>query len=178
MNVTTQDDQLAVFAKAAAHLAPGGCFVVEVLVPQLRRVPLSEPARVFTLSPDHVGSETFDDTAAQPALPLPAACRWAMRRARKGAVFDLLRRGWPPGAALWGFNSVLWGFNSAARSSGPVYGAAAAVRGTTSRSGRLSLCFPGDEASRCEVLGPAATARQSGGSVRLLWFVHLVVVTV
>jgi SAM-dependent methyltransferase len=65
MNVTTQDDQLAVFANAAAHLAPGGCFVVEVLVPQLRRVPLSESARVFTLNPDHVGIETFDDTAAQ-----------------------------------------------------------------------------------------------------------------
>ena len=30
MNVTTQDDQLAVFANAAAHLEPGGCFVVEV----------------------------------------------------------------------------------------------------------------------------------------------------
>jgi SAM-dependent methyltransferase len=39
MNVTTQEDQLAVFANAAAHLAPGGCFVVEVIVPQLRRVP-------------------------------------------------------------------------------------------------------------------------------------------
>jgi SAM-dependent methyltransferase len=65
MNVTTQDDQLAVFANAAAHLVPGGCFVVEVLVPQLRRVPPSETARVFTLGPDHVGIETFDDTAAQ-----------------------------------------------------------------------------------------------------------------
>ena len=65
MNVTTQDDQLAVFANAAAHLAPGGCFVVEVLVPQLRRVPRGETARVFTLGPDHVGIETFDDTAAQ-----------------------------------------------------------------------------------------------------------------
>ena len=37
MNVTTQDEQVAVFANAAAHLEPGGCFVVEVLVPQLRR---------------------------------------------------------------------------------------------------------------------------------------------
>ena len=36
MNVTTQDAQLAVFANAACHLAPGGCFVVEVIVPQLR----------------------------------------------------------------------------------------------------------------------------------------------
>ena len=39
MNVTTQDDQVAVFANAAAHLAPGGCFVVAVIVPPLRGVP-------------------------------------------------------------------------------------------------------------------------------------------
>jgi SAM-dependent methyltransferase len=65
MNVTTQDDQLAVFANAAAHLDPGGCFVLEVLVPQLRRVPPGEAGWVFTLEPDHVGIETFDDTAAQ-----------------------------------------------------------------------------------------------------------------
>ena len=33
MNLTTQDEQVAVFANAAAHLEPGGCFVVEVVVP-------------------------------------------------------------------------------------------------------------------------------------------------
>jgi SAM-dependent methyltransferase len=65
MNVTTQDEQLAVFANAAAHLEPGGCFVVEVIVPQLRRVPPGEVARVFTLEPDHVGIETFDDLVGQ-----------------------------------------------------------------------------------------------------------------
>ena len=65
MNVTTQDDQVAVFANAAAHLEPGGYFVVEVTVPQLRRVPPGESARVFTLQPDHVGIETFDDVAGQ-----------------------------------------------------------------------------------------------------------------
>jgi SAM-dependent methyltransferase len=65
MNVTTQDDQLAVFGNAAAHLQPGGCFVVEVIVPQLRRVPPGETGRVFTLDPDHVGIETFDDLAGQ-----------------------------------------------------------------------------------------------------------------
>jgi SAM-dependent methyltransferase len=65
MNVTTQDDQLAVFANAAAHLEPGGCFVVEVAVPQLRRVPQGETARVFTLDPDHIGIETLDDIAGQ-----------------------------------------------------------------------------------------------------------------
>jgi SAM-dependent methyltransferase len=65
MNVTTQDEQLAVFASAAAHLAPGGCFVVEVIVPQLRRVPPGDTARVFTLDPDHIGIETFDDPVGQ-----------------------------------------------------------------------------------------------------------------
>lgn len=65
MNVTTQDEQLAVFANAAAHLEPGGCFVVEVIVPQLRRVPPGETSRVFTLDPDHVGIETFDDLVGQ-----------------------------------------------------------------------------------------------------------------
>jgi SAM-dependent methyltransferase len=65
MNVTTQDDQLAVFANAAAHLVPGGCFVVEVIVPQLRSVPAGEVGRVFTLDPDHVGIETFDDLVGQ-----------------------------------------------------------------------------------------------------------------
>jgi SAM-dependent methyltransferase len=65
MNVTTQDEQLAVFANAAEHLQPGGCFVVEVIVPQLRRVPPTEVGRVFTLERDHIGIETFDDTVAQ-----------------------------------------------------------------------------------------------------------------
>ena len=65
MNVTTQEDQLAVFTNAAAHLEPGGSFVVEVIVPQLRSVPKGETGRVFTLDPDHVGIETFDDLVGQ-----------------------------------------------------------------------------------------------------------------
>jgi SAM-dependent methyltransferase len=65
MNVTTQEDQIAVFANAAAHLEPGGRFVVEVIVPQLRSVPRGERGRVFTLDPDHVGIETFDDLVGQ-----------------------------------------------------------------------------------------------------------------
>jgi SAM-dependent methyltransferase len=65
MNVTTQDEQVAVFVNAAAHLEPGGVFVVEVLVPQLRRLPPAELGRVFTMADDHVGIETFDDVAGQ-----------------------------------------------------------------------------------------------------------------
>ena len=44
---------------------PGGSFVVEVIVPQLRSVPRGETGRVFTLDPDHVGIETFDDLVGQ-----------------------------------------------------------------------------------------------------------------
>jgi ubiquinone/menaquinone biosynthesis C-methylase UbiE len=65
MNVTTQEDQVAVFTNAAAHLGPGGRFVVEVIVPQLRSVPRGEIGRVFTFEADHVGIETFDDLVGQ-----------------------------------------------------------------------------------------------------------------
>ena len=65
MNVTTQEDQLEVFANAADHLEPGGHFVVAVLVPQLSSVPPGEIGRVFTLESDHVGIETFDDPVGQ-----------------------------------------------------------------------------------------------------------------
>ena len=33
MNLTTQDEQVACFQNVAAHLEPGGCFVIEVGVP-------------------------------------------------------------------------------------------------------------------------------------------------
>lgn len=65
MNVTTQHEQVAVFQNAFAHLDPGGRFVVEVIVPQVRRVPAGEVARVFQRDPDHVGIETFDDLVGQ-----------------------------------------------------------------------------------------------------------------
>lgn len=49
-NLTTQDDQVACFANAAAHLEPGGHFVIEVGVPDLRRLPPGDDARVFAHS--------------------------------------------------------------------------------------------------------------------------------
>ena len=67
MNVTTQEEQIAVFSNAAAHLVIGGHFVIELIVPQLRRVPPSEVAWVFRLDTDHVGIETFDDVVGQVA---------------------------------------------------------------------------------------------------------------
>jgi hypothetical protein len=52
-------------ADAAAHLRSGGRFVVELVVPQLQRVPRGEIGHVFTLEQDHVGIETFDDLVEQ-----------------------------------------------------------------------------------------------------------------
>jgi hypothetical protein len=46
-------------------LESGGHFVVEVIVPQLRRLPPGESTRVFTCTDDHVGFETFDDLVGQ-----------------------------------------------------------------------------------------------------------------
>jgi SAM-dependent methyltransferase len=65
MNVTTQDEQVAVFENAAAHLAQGGRFVVEVGVPMMAGLPATEPGRVFDLSPGHVGIDTHDDPVGQ-----------------------------------------------------------------------------------------------------------------
>src|ERR687897_2438280 len=47
MNLTTQDEQVACFRNVAAHLGPGGCFVIEVLVPRLRTLPPGERFHVF-----------------------------------------------------------------------------------------------------------------------------------
>jgi SAM-dependent methyltransferase len=64
-NVTTQDDQVACFCNAAAHLEPGGCFVVEVGVPDLRRLPPGENVVTFTVSPTYVGLDEYTDLVAQ-----------------------------------------------------------------------------------------------------------------
>jgi SAM-dependent methyltransferase len=53
-NQTTQGAQVASFENAAAHLEPGGCFVVEVGVPNTR------PLEVFDLSDTHVGVDELD----------------------------------------------------------------------------------------------------------------------
>lgn len=65
MNLTTQDAQVACFANAAAHLEAGGCFVVEVGVPELRRLPPGECVRAVTVSPTYVGLDEYTDLAAQ-----------------------------------------------------------------------------------------------------------------
>jgi SAM-dependent methyltransferase len=59
-NLTTQDEQVECFRNAAAHLRPGGCFVIENYIPALRRLPPGETNFVFAATPEHLGLEIYD----------------------------------------------------------------------------------------------------------------------
>ncbi|MCL4869060.1 MAG: class I SAM-dependent methyltransferase [Anaerolineae bacterium] len=65
MNLTTQDEQVACFGNAAAHLEPGGYFVIEVGVPNLRRVPPGERVRAFTIGQTRFGFDEYTDFTNQ-----------------------------------------------------------------------------------------------------------------
>jgi Methyltransferase domain len=60
MNLTTQDEQVACFQNAAAHLEPGGTFVIEVSVPQLQRLPPGETVRAFHVGTTRLGFDEYD----------------------------------------------------------------------------------------------------------------------
>lgn len=60
MNLTTQAAQVACFRNVAAHLKPGGCFVIEVLVPGLQRLPPGQTIQDFHLSETQWGLDEYD----------------------------------------------------------------------------------------------------------------------
>jgi SAM-dependent methyltransferase len=62
-NLTTQDEQVACFRNVAEHLDVGGCFVIEVGIPQLQRLPPGETVRPFDVSPTHLGFDEYDVAA-------------------------------------------------------------------------------------------------------------------
>jgi SAM-dependent methyltransferase len=90
MNLTTQDAQVACFANAARHLAPGGHFVVEVGVPDLQRLPPGERARPFHLSADRVGFDEYD--VAEQRL---VSHHWTLTGDRPRAMSVPFRYVWP-----------------------------------------------------------------------------------
>jgi SAM-dependent methyltransferase len=59
-NLTSQEEQVACFENAAAHLEPGGCFVIDVIVPALQRLPRGETFVPFTVTPTHLGFDEYD----------------------------------------------------------------------------------------------------------------------
>jgi SAM-dependent methyltransferase len=59
-NLTTQAAQVACFRNAAAHLVAGGCFVIELEIPEIQRLPPGDTFRVFEASPTHWGIDEYD----------------------------------------------------------------------------------------------------------------------
>ena len=55
-NLITQDAQVACFENVASHLEPGGCFVIEVGLPDLK----GEKLRIFDFGEPHVGIDEYD----------------------------------------------------------------------------------------------------------------------
>jgi SAM-dependent methyltransferase len=55
-NLTSQDAQVACFQNVADHLEPGGCFVIEVGLPDLK----GEKLRIFDFSDSHIGIDEYD----------------------------------------------------------------------------------------------------------------------
>jgi SAM-dependent methyltransferase len=60
MNLTTQPAQVACFGNAAAHLEPGGCFVIEVVIPDLRRLPPGQDTVPFQITPTRWAFDRYD----------------------------------------------------------------------------------------------------------------------
>ena len=60
MNLTTQAAQVACFSNVAAHLEPGGCFVIEVGIPWLQGLPVGETILPFHVSENRWGFDEYD----------------------------------------------------------------------------------------------------------------------
>jgi SAM-dependent methyltransferase len=59
-NLRTQELQVACFENAATHLQAGGDFVVEIMVPELQRLPTGDRFLLFDAAPRHVGFDEYD----------------------------------------------------------------------------------------------------------------------
>jgi SAM-dependent methyltransferase len=59
-NLLTQEDQVACFRNAARHLTPGGHFVIELWVPELRRLPAGQAGTVMHSEPGYLLVDTYD----------------------------------------------------------------------------------------------------------------------
>ena len=59
-NLLTQAEQVACFRNAARHLTPGGRFVIELWVPELRRLPPGSRPPSGIAEPGYIGLDTYD----------------------------------------------------------------------------------------------------------------------
>jgi SAM-dependent methyltransferase len=60
MNLRTQEAQVGCFDNVASHLESGGCFVAEMMLPELQRLSRGERFLPFAVSPEHLGFDEYD----------------------------------------------------------------------------------------------------------------------
>ena len=60
MNLTTQAAQVDCFRNVAAHLSAGGCFVIETMLPELRRLPPGQNLCAYHVSPTRWACDRYD----------------------------------------------------------------------------------------------------------------------
>jgi hypothetical protein len=89
-NLTTQEAQVACFRNVAAHLEAGGCFVIEMIVPDFQWLPPGERTRTFVFSDDHVGVDEYD--VANQRL---TSDHWTLNDGRWERFFVPFRYVWP-----------------------------------------------------------------------------------
>ena len=143
-NLRTQAEQVACFRNAAAHLAPGGRFVIEVSVPPLRRLPPGQVAVPFEVSEEHTGFDTFDlATQESSVAPLHAPGRRQHALRRRRVPLRVAGRARPHGAAR----------RHGARSAVPRTGRGRRSPPTARRTCRSGACRPSC-ASRTVALVP------------------------
>lgn len=90
-NLRTQAAQVACFRNAAAHLRPGGRFVVEAGVPQPARLPPGETIRPFVVSADHLGFDEHVDPVGQ----IVVSHHWFVDGDRVRTLSGAFRYVWP-----------------------------------------------------------------------------------
>jgi SAM-dependent methyltransferase len=89
-NLNSQDEQVACFANAAAHLDTRGCFVVELWIPDLRGFPHGQTAQMQEFTDSHIGFDSLD-----PATQLGVSHHYYIDGDRV-SVFDVaFRYAWP-----------------------------------------------------------------------------------
>ena len=64
-NLLTQQAQVDCFRNAATHLRPGGRFLIELMVPELRQLPPGKQATVFTVESGYIGVDTYETVDQQ-----------------------------------------------------------------------------------------------------------------
>ncbi|MEQ8840210.1 MAG: class I SAM-dependent methyltransferase [Acidimicrobiales bacterium] len=89
-NLLEQHQQVACFENAAAHLLPGGRFVIETGVPRLQRLGVGETYLPFVVSDGHIGIDEFDVVAQR----LTSHHHW-IEEGRSQAFSSTHRYAWP-----------------------------------------------------------------------------------